>query len=114
MSDDQPTVTRNDEASRYEIHVAGELGGFSEFRVDARGRVILPHTEVDPAFKGQGLGTILVSDMLGDLARRGDAVVPRCPFVVRYLKEQDVAGLIVDWPEEADAQDAATPGESPA
>jgi uncharacterized protein len=111
---DETTVTRNDGASRYEIHVDGALGGFSEFRIDARGRVVLPHTSIDPAFAGRGLGKILVGDMLGDIARRGDAVVPRCPFVVRYLKDNDVAGLVVDWPDEADAQDAATGGESTA
>lgn len=114
MSEDQPTVTRNDEASRYEIHVGGRLGGYSEFLISASGRVILPHTSIDPAFAGQGLGKTLVGDMLADLAQRGGPVVPRCPFVSKYLKDHDVAGLIVDWPDEADAQDAATGGESTA
>jgi len=111
---DELTVTRNDEARRYEIHVNGTLGGFTELQSDARGRTVLPHTEVDPAFKGRGLGSVLVGDALADLARRGDVVVPRCPFVTRYLKENEVAGLVIDWPDEADAQEAPTPGESPA
>lgn len=114
MSEDQPTVTRNDEASRYEIHVGDQLAGFSEFLTSASGRVILPHTSIDRAFAGRGLGKTLVGDMLADLAQRGAPVVPRCTYVAGYLKDHDVAGLIVDWPNEADAQDAATGGESTA
>ncbi len=52
--------------------------------------------------------------MLADLAQKGEAVVPRCSFVAGYLKDNDVAGLIVDWPHEDDAQDAANGGESTA
>lgn len=110
MTDDL-TVTRNDEAHRYEVHVDGELGGFLEFRPAGEGRVVLPHTEVDSAFKGKGLGSALASEALSDLARRGDAVIPSCPFVAHYLREHDVAGLIIDWPREEDAADSADPGE---
>lgn len=97
-STDENQVTRNDEAGRYEIHVAGVLAGFTEFRTDTRGRLVFPHTEIDPAFKGKGLGSILVSRAMTDAAARGETVVPRCPFVTRYLRENDVPGLSVDWP----------------
>jgi uncharacterized protein len=110
MADETP-VTRNDARKRYEIHVGDEVGGFLMFRPADAGRVILPHTEVDPSFKGQGLGSKLVSGALGDLARRGDIVVPRCPFVVHYLQENEVPGLVVEWPDEHDAGDSASPSE---
>lgn len=110
MADDV-TVTRNDEARRYEIHVGDELGGFLEFRLAGDDRLNLPHTEVDPAFKGRGLGKTLASEALGDLARRGGSVIPSCPFVAHYLRENDVPGLVVEWPDEADAADQAGPGE---
>ena len=92
------TVTRNDAAGRYEIHVGDALGGFTEFEADARGRLVFPHTEVDPAFKGQGLATTLVRDALTDVAAHGETVVPLCPFVRRFLRENEVPGLDVDWP----------------
>ena len=95
---DELTVTRNDEVGRYEIHVGEVLGGFTEFTTDARGRLVFPHTEIDPAFKGRGLASVLVSRAMEDVAARGETVVPRCPFVVRYLRENDVAGLTVAWP----------------
>ncbi|HRV59544.1 MAG TPA: GNAT family N-acetyltransferase, partial [Solirubrobacterales bacterium] len=47
------------DASRYEIEVDGMLAGFSEYRLD--GDVItFIHTEIEPAFGGQGLGSKLV------------------------------------------------------
>lgn len=112
--ENETAVTRDDEQSRYEIHVDGTLGGFSEFYVDARGRVVFTHTEIDPAFKGRGLGSTLVDEALADAARRGETVVPVCPFVVKRLKEKDVPGLVVAWRNEEDAQDSPSSDEPPA
>ncbi len=95
--DDTLTVTRNDEAGRYEIHVGDVLGGFTEFQRAAGGELLFPHTEVDPAFKGKGLGSVLVGDAMADVARRGERVVPLCPFVRRHLEEHEVEGLDIDW-----------------
>lgn len=100
-STDQITVTRNDEERRYEIHVGDVLAGFTVFRIDAQGRLNFPHTEVDPAFRGRGLAQTLVADAMADTARRGETVVPHCPVVVKYLRENEVPGLHVDWPAHA-------------
>lgn len=101
--DETLTVTRDDAAGRYEIHVGDVLGGYTEFEVDDRGRLVLPHTEIDPAFKGRGLGGELVSRALADVASRGETVVPLCPFVRRYLRENTVPGLDVEWPSRSGA-----------
>ncbi|MBB2977072.1 hypothetical protein FHX49_002669 [Microbacterium endophyticum] len=114
MRDATTTVTRNDDEQRYEIHVDGNLAGFTEFEPDADGNLVFPHTMIDPAFKGRGLGTTLVSDALADVAQRGETVVPECSFVVRYLKENDVAGLTVSWPDSDDAQDSPAASEQSA
>ena len=109
MSDDQQTatdettrVTRNDDSSRYEIWMGDTLGGFTEIDEDAEGRVHFPHTEVDPAFTGKGLGGILVGEALADVAKSGKTIVPDCPFVNKYLHENEVDGVIVEWPEDAE------------
>ncbi|HET6301617.1 GNAT family N-acetyltransferase [Microbacterium sp.] len=96
-STDELTVTRNDEAGRYEIHVGDVLAGFTRFEPTPNGELIFPHTEIDPAFSGRGLGKTLVSEALADVARRGERIIPLCPFVRRYLRENDVEGLDVDW-----------------
>lgn len=112
MSDTpQTTVERNEARKRYEVMVDGEVGGFLMYRPAEDGRVILPHTEVDPSHKGKGLGSILAAEALADLARRGAVVVPECPFIVHYLTDHDVAGLVVEWPEHEDPAESAAPGE---
>ena len=111
---DETTVIRDDETSRYDLRVGDSVAGFAAFVTDRQGRVVLTHTEVDPEYKGRGLGSVLVNETLSDLARRGDVVVPRCPFVAHYLKGNEIAGLVVAWPDETDATDAATPGEQSA
>ena len=108
---DQKRVIRNDDEGRYEIWLGERLGGFTEIEPDAEGRTVFPHTEVDPAFGGQGLGKILVGDALADVARRGETIVPMCSYVRKYLRENEVPGAVIDWPHRPDAQDAATPAE---
>ncbi|UWF78571.1 N-acetyltransferase [Microbacterium sp. EF45047] len=91
------TVTRNDDASRYEIHHDGTLAGFAEF--DRRpGEIRFTHTEVDPAFEGKGLAGRLVQDALADAVASRDTIVPYCPYVRRYLETHDVPGADVRWP----------------
>ncbi|MGW9112281.1 GNAT family N-acetyltransferase [Microbacterium sp. NPDC055683] len=107
------TVIRNDDESRYELHdgEAGALAGFAAFE-QGTGRIRFVHTVVDPAFRGRGYGDLLASEALADVARRGDVIVPLCPFIAAYLSENEVAGAVVDWPHGA-PHDAATPGEQP-
>ncbi len=107
MSDDvQTTVSRNDEKGRYEILLGDTLAGFTEFRLDDHGRLVLPHTEIDPAFGGRGLGSALVGAALADAAARGEMVVPVCPFVVTYVRGHDLPGLDVHWRPTADGTGA--------
>ncbi|MFG6402290.1 GNAT family N-acetyltransferase [Microbacterium sp. P04] len=93
------TVTRDDEASRYDIRVGDAVAGFAAFVLDD-GRVVMTHTQIDPAWGGRGLGSTLVKEALTDLAARGIAVVPQCPFVAAYLQDHEVPGLVIEWPDE--------------
>ncbi|WP_194765297.1 GNAT family N-acetyltransferase [Microbacterium sp. UFMG61] len=91
------TVTRDDAASRYEIRSDGTLAGFAEF--DQRpGAVRFTHTELDPAFQGQGLASILAERALADVVASGDAIVPLCPYIAKYLTTHEVAGAEIRWP----------------
>lgn len=96
MTDDVH-VTRNDARERYEITVDGDVAGFTQFHADAEGRLIFPHTEIDPAYSGRGLATVLVGAAMADEAERGETVVPVCPFVIGYLQKHDVPGLRIHW-----------------
>jgi predicted GNAT family acetyltransferase len=74
------------EASRYEARVGDQVAGFSRY-VLADGVFVFTHTEVDPAFEGQGVGGTLVRGALDDVRRRGALVVAQCPFVHAFIDE---------------------------
>ncbi|GAA5072579.1 hypothetical protein HNP84_003801 [Thermocatellispora tengchongensis] len=77
-------VADNPEAARFEITVDGALAGFAEYRLKDD-RIVFTHTEIDPAFEGQGLGSRLAAAALDASRDTGLTVVPRCPFIARYI-----------------------------
>ena len=79
-------VVRDDPGrSRYEVLVDGELAGYADYHVQP-GLVTVLHTEIDPAFEGQGLGSRLAKGALDDARGRDVQVVPRCSFINNYIK----------------------------
>lgn len=94
----QPRVTDNPQASRYELWLGSTRAGLIQYRAKP-GTVLLVHTEIDPAFEGQGLGEQLVAGALADLRARGLKLVPLCPFVRAYLRRHpDQADLVAGDP----------------
>ena len=79
-------VRRNDADRRYELLVDGQLVGIADFSIDGS-RVVLPHTEIDPRRRGQGLGALLVQGALEDIRAAGRTVVPACWYVRQYIDE---------------------------
>lgn len=91
------TVTRDDAASRYEIRSGETLAGFAQF--DLRpGAIRFVHTEIDPAFQGQGLAGILAERALTDATASGEAIVPLCPYIAKYLTTHEIPGAEIRWP----------------
>lgn len=79
-------VTKNESASRYELRVDGELVGIADY--SERGDVIvIPHTEIDPSRRGEGLGAVLVQGTLDDVRAAGRHVVPACWYVAQFIDE---------------------------
>lgn len=85
MSDPQISVIDNVEQSRFEISVGTGLAGFAAYRIDAD-VITFFHTEIDPAFEGQGLASALAAASLDEVRARGLKVVPECPFYRTYMK----------------------------
>jgi predicted GNAT family acetyltransferase len=79
------TISKNDDAGRYEISLDGQRVGLADFyeRGDV---VVLPHTETTPAFRGRGLAAQLVGFALADIREAGKRVSPVCPFVADYIR----------------------------
>ncbi len=85
------SVRDNPAELRYELTRDGEVLGFIRYRREPDA-VVLVHTDVDPAYERQGLGSFLVAGALEDLRERGLRVVPLCPFVRAYLRDHPEVG----------------------
>ncbi len=81
----EPRLVDNPELHRYELYIGEDLAGQIAYS-QRNGAVTLIHTEVDPAFKGRGLGDAIVAAALADLEERGLRMIPVCPFVRSYLE----------------------------
>lgn len=81
-----PEVRNDPSTHRYEVlDDDGVVAGFAEY-MEVRGdRIVFTHTEVDPAYEGRGLGSTLIGGALDDARDRGQAIVPICPFVSKYV-----------------------------
>lgn len=71
-------------AGRFEIHVDGQLAGFTEYS-DSDGLRTFPHTEVDDAYAGQGLAKQVIREGLDATRAAGLQVLPRCPAVRGFI-----------------------------
>ena len=50
------------------------------------GLVIIDHTEVPAAFRGQGVGQALVTRAVADFRAQGKKVLPLCPFAAAQFR----------------------------
>ncbi|MER7541060.1 GNAT family N-acetyltransferase [Streptomyces sp. NPDC097704] len=90
-----PVVRRVDARHRYEILVEGERAGLTAYR-DRDDRRVFFHTEVDEAYAGRGLASILIEQALTDVRASGMRIVPVCPYVAKFLKKHDEFADITD------------------
>jgi uncharacterized protein len=94
-ADGDVVVRPNDAELRYELVVDGQLAGFARY-VRRGGRMIFVHTEVDPAYGGRGLGTVLARGALDAARAEGVPVVPLCPFIAAFIERNTEYQDIVD------------------
>ncbi len=91
-------VTRNEDESRYEARVDGELAGFIDFEVDGD-RIVFTHTEVFDEHRGGGVAGTLAGDSLKEATSRKLTIVPQCAYIARYLDRHDIEGVTVETSE---------------
>ena len=86
-------VSRDDEGSRYEGRLDGELAAVIDFR--RRGDVLtFLHTITEPQWRGRGLAAEITRQALEDVRGRNLAVQPVCEFTVAYFDQHpEVADL---------------------
>jgi uncharacterized protein len=84
---------------KYTIAVDGRTVGLAAV-ADRGNQRVFYHTEVEEAFGGRGLASILVDEALRATRAEGMRAVPLCPMVAAYIKKH---------PEFSDITDKATP-----
>lgn len=88
MTEHEPaaTVRENPDEDRFEIWVGDQRAGQTVYEHEGAAYAYV-HTEVDPAYKGQGLATQLVRSALDSMRDRHLAVLPYCPFVRQFVAQ---------------------------
>jgi predicted GNAT family acetyltransferase len=92
-----PELVHNEAASRYEAHVDGALAAQAQYRSEGSA-VRFTHTQVDPRYEGQGLGSRLAAFALDDVRTRGLKAIPQCKFIAAYIArhEEEYGALVPD------------------
>jgi predicted GNAT family acetyltransferase len=81
-------VVHNPALSRYEVHVDGEVVGFTQYR-ETPEAVDFVHTEIDDAYEGHGLAGELARAALDDVRSQGRKVIATCPFIDGWIAEHE-------------------------
>lgn len=73
-------LDQSDSKGRY--YITGPGGEVAEMTFSKTGQhmIIIDHTEVPDAFRGQGVGLRLVTRAVEDARAQGKKVIPLCPF----------------------------------
>ena len=50
------------------------------------GNAHVVHTEVDPAWRGQQIASLMTEFAIRELTAAGTRIIAECPFVIAYLK----------------------------
>lgn len=91
-------IVDNTTENRFEILLDGKVAGFADYRLLPT-KVVFTHTEVLPAYEGQGLAGKLVGQALQTSADTGLRVVPLCPYVAQYIERHPEFKDLVDAPD---------------
>ena len=90
-------TTVNQEPQCFTISVEGRPVGSIEY-ADRDGQRVLIHTEIDEAFSGRGLATILAGEALTATREAGLRIVPVCTLVAGYVDKHPEFRAVVDQP----------------
>jgi predicted GNAT family acetyltransferase len=78
-------VVDNTADRRFEVRLGSDVA-FAEYRL-VEGGIILPHTEVPPAFEGKGVGSRLARYAMAYARERSLKIIPLCPFMAGYMQK---------------------------
>ncbi|MGE0500838.1 MAG: GNAT family N-acetyltransferase [Rhizobiaceae bacterium] len=88
MSDETPKVELEEGPSKGRYVVRGADGAEAEMTFSKVGahQIIIDHTGVPDAFRGQGIGLVLVTRAVEDARAAGKTIIPLCPFAAAQFR----------------------------
>ncbi|MDN0073803.1 GNAT family N-acetyltransferase [Crenobacter sp. SG2303] len=85
------TIIHQTELHRFVVQDQQQIVAVMTYSPTGDGQLIIDHTEVDPAYGGQGLGHRLVEAAVDFARASGRKIQPLCPFVASVLKQKGEA-----------------------
>jgi uncharacterized protein len=87
-------VVDHPDRHRFDIVADGQVAGFADYQL-RQGELMVTHTEIDEAYEGKGLGSVLVRHVLESARERELAVLPLCPFAREWIaRHPDYLSLV--------------------
>ncbi|MEQ1937868.1 GNAT family N-acetyltransferase [Mesorhizobium sp. CN5-321] len=88
MNDALPTIRLEDSGTKGRYVIAGPDGAEAEMTFTKVGQhqIIIDHTGVPDAFRGQGVGLSLVTRAVEDARAQGKKIIPLCPFAAAQFR----------------------------
>lgn len=80
------SIKHNPQLQRFEARLDGELVGFAAYRPTSA-VLTFTHTEVDPRYRGRGIGGVLIGAALDQVRADGGRIQPLCSFVADYVDQ---------------------------
>jgi predicted GNAT family acetyltransferase len=97
MTDELTEITLQDSGSKGRYVLRSAAGDEAEMTFTKVGehRIIIDHTEVPDAFRGQGAGLRLVARAVEDARAAGRKIIPLCPFAnAQFRRHKEWADVL--------------------
>lgn len=97
MSEAADDIRLEDNGSKGRYFLRAESGAVAEMTFSKAGdhMIIIDHTEVPDAFRGQGAGLRLVTRAVEDARAAGKKIIPLCPFAnAQFRRHKEWADVL--------------------
>jgi predicted GNAT family acetyltransferase len=78
------------------VYRSGDAEAEMTFSKAGAGLIIIDHTEVPAAFRGQGVGEALVRRAVADARAAGKRILPLCPFAAAQFRRHPEWADVLD------------------
>jgi predicted GNAT family acetyltransferase len=79
----------------FQVVSSEKIAGKMTYSITNKELIIIDHTEVDPTFKGQGIGKRLLQALVEYCRENNIKVIPLCPFAAAsFQKDETIRDIL--------------------